>query len=236
MAVVFLSKPQLVLIAPVLAFAGVRAGSVALAVRRLAVYGAVVGALAAPWILRNYVVFRAFVPGVTQGGMTFWGGSGPLDGETVGSVWEPHVPSEIRERVRGMGERERDRWLYAEGLRNVRERPWNFARLAFLKVPRLWFNLGFGTPPSTASWVIAALNLGLLGLAAFGLRDCAGGPGPVARDVLVGTIAVFTLVHMAFYAVVRYAFPALALVMAFAGAGAVRLARRVGVSRAAGRR
>ena len=51
--------------------------------------GLVVAAIArvmAPWTIRNVVVFHAFIPGVTTGGLVFWGETAPFGGRMVAAA------------------------------------------------------------------------------------------------------------------------------------------------------
>ncbi len=180
---------------------------------------AVVSAVLAPWIVRNAVVFHAFVPGVTLGGVTFWGGTGPADGRTLGGLDDPRVPVHVRRAVAGLSERERDRWLYAEGARVIRQAPGRWAGLLGRKLVRLWFNLLYDDPPSRASLALAGLNLAVLLLAALAIVRLR--PPPVATRLLAWLVAWFSVVHVAFFAVVRYAMPCYAYIACFAGAALV---------------
>lgn len=194
-----------------------------------------------PWVIRNYLVFKAFVPIPTRSGQVLWGGTGPADGVTLGS-WSypvdsakrnlydhpriPDVSEKTFQRIRrlqaeagSLNELQRDRYLRSQALSEVRQHPGRFAFLAVKKVFRLWFNLWYDWPPSAQSLAFAALNVVLFALAVVGYRR-----GSLSREfrlVLILTAAYVTATSSLTYAMVRYSYPVLPLVIiaaaAFAG-------------------
>lgn len=217
-----LSKPQLVPIAGCIVLAGRPdwrsrgfwiAGAIAVLTVTLVL---------SPWIARNFTVYHRFIPGVTLGGMTFWGGTGPAPGgRVIGSVNEPGAPESVRVAVRGMSEVVRDRYFYRQGMGIVRSDPPRYLGLVFRKFFRLWFNLWFEDPPSRASLLLAAFNLGAIVLAIAGIRR--ERPERAGVRLLVAMIVYFSIVHMAIFANVRYALPCYAFLFVFSGAGAASL-------------
>jgi 4-amino-4-deoxy-L-arabinose transferase-like glycosyltransferase len=191
---------------------------------------AIVTAVLSPWIVRNAFVFHAFVPGVTMGGVTFWGGTGPADGQVIGGLGDSRVPAHVRAAISGMSERERDSWLYAEGMRVIRRSPPRFAGLMLKKFVRLWFNLLHDDAPSRASLMVAGFNLTGLSLGAWAAWRL--GPPAAAVRLLVLLFVFFSIVHMLFFSVIRYALPCYAYIFSFAGAGAVALFRGGAMHRA----
>ncbi len=191
---------------------------------------ALVAAVLSPWIVRNAVVFHRFLPGVTQGGVTFWGGTGPDHGHVIGGLGEPGVPPHVLAALRGKNELEADRYLYAEGVRVIRSDPARFVRLMLKKLVRLWFNLWHDRPPSRGSVLLALFNLAMMGFAGVALATLRP---PAASVRLLGwMILYFSLLHMVFYSNVRYAMPCFAYLFVFAGAAlvSVGLGRRSGAA------
>jgi 4-amino-4-deoxy-L-arabinose transferase-like glycosyltransferase len=161
-------------------------------VARSVVYICVAYLIVCPWTLRNYRVFHAFVPVATQGGQTFWGGTGPADGVSIGAWAYPvasvkgpppaddRIPvvseqtyrkiTTLQERLGRMNEVQQDRTLVAEAKKEIRQHPGRYAFLAVKKFIRLWFNLWYDFPASSRSYGIAAINAVLLLLAVFGYR------------------------------------------------------------------
>ena len=226
LGVAVLAKSHLILLLPVLVVAALPELGWRRAARALLLGGAVLALFVIPWILRNERVFGEFVPGTTHGGITFWGGTGPNGGRTLGGAQDPGTPPHVPPAIAGLGEVEKDRWFYAEGRRVIRQHPVRSAGVFARKIPRLWFNLGFDDPPSAASLAVAAFNLGLILLALKGLRERARRSDP-AR-ILLALVLYFTLIHLPFAAVLRYALPVYAFLLVFAAAGLVSLMPRRG--------
>jgi 4-amino-4-deoxy-L-arabinose transferase-like glycosyltransferase len=218
-----LGKPHLALFGPVACLAALPRLQLAAAARATVVITAVVCLTMSPWIIRNAVIFHAFVPGVSIGGMGVLFGSGAFNGRTIGALDHPAVPDSVRSLVATMDEIEANRWAGREAMRAIREHPARYAKLSALKVSRLWLNLGFDEGrPSRASLFIAAFNLLVIGLAFVGTRVAVDKVAPR----LVGFGAVYwTIVHIPFFASVRYAVPLLVLVFAFTAAGVVESTR-----------
>ena len=87
------------------------------ALRKTVIMAAITGALLLPWMLRNYLVFHAFVPLTTMSGYTFYEGNSPHNptGGPGGALPFPDT--------RGMSEIEKDRFLRHEAIRTIRENP-----------------------------------------------------------------------------------------------------------------
>ena len=212
-----LGKPQLGAAGLVFGFAAVPRLGWQRAGRAAVVITAVVAAALSPWIVRNARVFHAFVPGVTQGGISFWGGTAPFENRAVGGLAEPWVPDSLRKSLSRMDEIELSRWFYRDGVRIIREDPARYARLAVRKVFRLWFNLLFDDPPSRGSLLLAALHLLLFALAGLGMVRA--GADPVATRLVLALVAYWTVLHVPFVAQVRYALPCLPLIFCFTAGG-----------------
>lgn len=207
-------------------------------VTRSVLYVAAAYLVFSPWVIRNYLVFDAFIPIPTRSGQALWGGTGPADGVTLGS-WSypvdsverniydhprvPDISEKTFQRIRrlqakagALDELRRDRYLRGEALSEVRRHPGRFAFLAVKKVFRLWFNLWYDWPPSAQSLAFAALNVILFALAVMGCRT--QGLSREFRIVLLMTVAYVTVTSSVTYAMVRYSYPALPLVIIAAAA------------------
>jgi 4-amino-4-deoxy-L-arabinose transferase-like glycosyltransferase len=230
-----LSRPILALL-PVLFFLSSfrSAEKRLLLLKHLVLRCAVVGLVMSPWVLRNAVVFHSFIPSVTLGGFTFWGGTGPADGRVVGGLVEAWAPKHVEPAVRGLSELERDRWFYREGMRVVREDPARFLRVALRKLPRLWFNLAKDERSIMTSKTLGAVGLGSTVLSRVSLVFALGNliamilavvgivrlkPPQVSVDLLLWLVLYFSLIHMAFFAVFRYSLPVYAYLFCFSAAG-----------------
>ena len=222
-----LSKPHVAAVGVLLGAAMVARTGWARAVRATAVMVAVVGLVMSPWVVRNSLVLGTFVPGLTWGGLGLWLGAGPVEGRTIGSLGERGVPDSLRRHVEALSEVETDRWGVREARRLIASDPGHYVLLSVKKVFRLWFNLGFdGVRPSRASLMVAAFNALAILLALVGAR--LGRPDPASTWFMAMLAAYWTLVHVPFVAVVRYAFPYLAMLFVFAAAGVALLWWRSG--------
>ena len=83
-----------------------------------------------PWIMRNYIIFRKFVPGTTMGGWVFWEGNNP---KSVGGPCH-YFPKNILQ----MEEITRDKFLYKKTIEVIKENPERFIYLLKNKFIRFW--------------------------------------------------------------------------------------------------
>jgi 4-amino-4-deoxy-L-arabinose transferase-like glycosyltransferase len=220
-----LTKPHMAPLPVVFAIAALPQAGWRRAGRDLAIQLTLVALVLSPWIVRNAVVLHSFVPGVSLGGVTFWGGTGPANGRTLGGTGGPLTPPHVKTAIAGMSEVERDRWLYQEGVRVIQGNPGRYSLLLVRKALRLWFNLGFDDPPSKASLAFALFGLAAMTLAVAGTWLMR--PDPVATRLAVILVIYFTLVHVSFFAVGRYALPVYAYLFCFTAAGIVALGARM---------
>lgn len=193
------------------------------ALRAAVVLTALVAAAMLPWLVRNTLVFHALIPGVTQGGVSFWGGTAPVAGRFAGAVTDPWVPDSLRRIVQPMSEAEASSWFYREGLKIIAADPARYAVLCVRKFFQLWFNVGFDDPPSRASLALAAANAAAYALAVVGWRRAR--PDPVAARLLLLLGVFWTVAHVSFCTVVRYLVPYLGLLFTFTAAGVATLLR-----------
>lgn len=86
-----------------------------------------------PWITRNYMLFGKFVPLSTTGGWTFWEGNNPWN-KTGGPCQPlPGVPE-----ISNMNEVERDAFLKAKTVEEIKKDPKRIFRLSVKKFFRFW--------------------------------------------------------------------------------------------------
>jgi 4-amino-4-deoxy-L-arabinose transferase-like glycosyltransferase len=215
-----LSKPQLLPLGVVLAVSSLGVLRPAGVVRAAVTLCVVAGLVLTPWVVRNSLVFHALIPGVSTGGVGLWFGAGPY-GPPIGGFGDPTVPDSVRTKLAAMSDSEQNRWATAETRRIIAADPVRYARLTLSKIPRLWFNVGFGTAPSKASLVMAFANavLWILALVAF----VKGRALPPGAAMMIGLALFWTAVHAPFFTVLRYADPYYALLMPFSAAGLVRM-------------
>jgi 4-amino-4-deoxy-L-arabinose transferase-like glycosyltransferase len=218
-----LSKPNLAPLPIVFALCASPAIAWGVRLRALVLQLAIVAIVFAPWVVRNAIAFHTLIPGVSIGGVTFWGGTGPDHGRTLGSPSDPGTPAHVTTAIAGLSEIQADRWFYAEGIRVIRSDPGRYARLLAKKCVRLWLNLWFDDPPSRASIALALANVLAWMAAVFGLRSFTVDRS--AARLLFGLVIYFTVIHALFFAVVRYALPVYAYALPFTAAGLIAAGR-----------
>ena len=164
-----------------------------------------------PWTLRNYAVQGELVLVSSNGGFNFWIGNNPLaTGEAYAWDGKPmwtKMPRELKEKLAGLSEGARDRALYQEGLRFIRQDPAGFFKLALKRIGYFWWfrpQAGSGDLTYPALWSLGYYVL-------YGLLLVAGMAGLFAsrlrwRDLLpfYALFLSLTLVYIVFFVHTRY--------------------------------
>jgi len=170
-----------------------------------------------PWSLRNYFLFKAFIPGSTAGGYNLFIGN---DFKTQGAAFTL-LPSMIDESLKKellkSNEHEQDLIFRHEALKRIKNEPQKFIFLSIKKFFRFWFNLGYGRPSSLNSYMVAGLNflLIILSVAGFFKR-----PEAFRKALPIFLLILyFTLFHMVVVAGVHYMIPIAPLLIIFSSAG-----------------
>ncbi len=132
-----------------------------------------------PWIVRNALVFDAFIPISGGGAFNIWAGNNPLaDGGSVApssETWNgPDAPTRGQYGWEGLSEVESNRRFAAQGWAWIRDNPGAFARLVPRKLLRLWSPLAYAVQfrrQTPAAMIAIALPpyLVFLALAAAGI-------------------------------------------------------------------
>jgi 4-amino-4-deoxy-L-arabinose transferase-like glycosyltransferase len=191
-----------------------------------------------PWTVRNYRIHHCWFLVSTQGGTSFWAGNNLL--ATGASDVPPVVPQRLQERLDRCPDRvQKERVLYAEGWRFVREQPLRALRLYFVKMGALWSLF-----PQTSTHTVYTRRLGNLAQGMLSLLLFGGALIGLARlrphgvPYLPLAVLSFTLVNSAFFMVMRYrmSFEVILLWLAGVGYAAVfDLQRRDAAARARSR-
>jgi hypothetical protein len=194
---------------------------------RFAAATTVLAGCIAPWTFRNYRAFDTFVLLNTNSGFAFFWGNHPihgtsfipiLDSATYGSL----IPPELR----GLNEAEMDKALLKQGLDFVRQDPVRYLRLSASRI-REYFKFWPSGDSSTISNLTRILSSGVfLPLAAGGqlllLFSYVKDKGRSFRSSIPGTSllliigALYTLLHVMTWTLVRYRLPVDAVFMPFA--------------------
>jgi 4-amino-4-deoxy-L-arabinose transferase-like glycosyltransferase len=178
-----------------------------------------------PWGLRNSRDMGKFIPTSTLvGGNLYKGNHLPTQGAYFMST-DSLLTDDLRREIAGATEVERDSILQAEAMKMIMSQKAGTAALAIKKIPRLWFNLGYGRKPSARSMAIAGLHAAFLLLGLYGLVRT-----PAARRYLnivpVTTIVLSTVLYLAVAAEVRFVFPLIPLLLPYSAHGLVSAVRR----------
>jgi len=180
-----------------------------------------------PWTLRNWVVFRAFVPVSTAGALNLWQGNTRLTRQEVyEEYWAVHGRVEKYSHARRRAIEavlERQPWWLFEKIRDEMPRFWaahgqpvvHLERGAYGEVPR-----------DRALAAVAVVLVPYLAVLALFVPGVAGLPlnRPVA--LLLGFLVFYALLHVAAHGYPRYRVPALPVLFLVAGQGWVFLRHR----------
>jgi 4-amino-4-deoxy-L-arabinose transferase-like glycosyltransferase len=203
------------------------------AVKGLGIFSITLLLVLAPWIIRNYMAFGHFISGNTHSGLTFFQGNYALgepdflryrDWEESDEVlrkelgMDPASESGIFRLAasKGMSEYQVDQMARAEAVQAILAHPDRYLVLSLMRFFRLWFNIGYGAPPTLQSYMVLAVNGALLSLALMAFLFYRG--SWLKQAVPVATLIAFnTALHMAVLAIFRYHIPVMPCVALFAG-------------------
>jgi 4-amino-4-deoxy-L-arabinose transferase-like glycosyltransferase len=186
--------------------------------RRLAAVGAVTipfVCMLAPWSIRNTYVQGRFVPLSTQGGIQLYISNNP-EATGVIAIDQAYVDGARQQRYPNSSEADRDKLFQAEADKFIRENPWRFAQLCFIRFVQLWKLYSPRVPLSNSLVMIAsfgvALPFFLVQVVRRGWRR-----GPEILFLLI--ILCHTSLYMVYGSNVRYRIPIEPLVMVMAITG-----------------
>lgn len=190
----------------------------------------------APWTIRNYVRFNAFLPTEIQGGRNLWVGSYfPSDGllpysTTSAQEYKSPKDKEAYNRIeKGLSPIEADKAYSREAIKNILNNPSGYLLLCVQKFERFWFWIPGGVEvlksyPKIKLGITMGYYIVLL-LAIWGvwvsLRENWRNKLPLLSIVLY-----FTIIHTLLFAIPRYRIPIMPYVLIFAVVGFLRLLDR----------
>jgi len=118
----------------------------------------------APWSVRNSLHYHRFVLVTTEGGHAFWQGNNPyFDG--IRRLGPDEIPIELRSKMKGLSAAERDRVFFQEALSFIKENPWQFIKLYFIKFINYWRPY----PKTISQNQYTSMKTTLLGLFSYGV-------------------------------------------------------------------
>jgi len=172
----------------------------------------------APWTYRNWVVFRAFVPVSTAGGLNLWQGNAGIPREQIYVLYDA-VQGRVEQyrHARAMGIRaviDRQPWWIFEKLRDEMPPFWEADSLALIHIRRGAYGMVGSGWAFAAALLIMLPYLALLALFVAGLARV-----PASRELLVllGFLALHNLLHVATHGFARYRLPVMPVLFVIAG-------------------
>jgi len=203
---------------------------VALIVRRRAWAGVLMLALAfavtlLPWVLRNNRDLGKPIPTSTLVGSNLYKGNHLASGGAYPLSSDSLFSDDLRLRLSGTGEVQRDSILRAEAMQTIRSNKREVALLAVKKIPRLWLNVGYGQRPSKKSLAVAVSHCIMIALGIYGFVTIPRGSRYLAL-VQITTIVFASITYLAVACVVRFVFPLIPLLIPFSARGFLNLTDR----------
>ncbi|MGQ9768881.1 MAG: ArnT family glycosyltransferase, partial [Anaerolineae bacterium] len=189
----------------------------------------VIGLLILPWTVRNYRAFGHFVLLNTNAGYAFFWANHPIYGSDFpgllpadGPSYQDLIPAELRH----LDEAALDQALLRQGVRFVLDDPGRYLLLSLSKT-REYFKFW----PSAGSGLISNVSR----VSSFGLflPFMLYGLVRAARhwrrwSLLYLFVAIYTLIHLLSWTLIRYRLPVDAVLLVFAGVAVQRVAARLG--------
>jgi len=215
-----------------------------------AVFCAVFAAVLLPWVVRNYVVFQAFIPGSSHSGDAFYQSNFALaqpdylryrtteqSERALRQVLEARFgPAPDNQslasyaRSKGLNEYNVDRIAFQEAVKSIRAFPNRYVNASLVRLARFWFGSRFVSlvqrgKGSPWSFPVPMANGSLLALAAVGILCYRGAWLRLAVPLIV-LIAYTTAVYTATLAIARFSVPVMPYVMLFAAFTIVQVLQR----------
>jgi hypothetical protein len=181
----------------------------------------------APWTYRNWVVFRAFVPVATAGGLNLWQGNARLSRQEVydqNDAVQGRIAQYQHARRKGIEailERQ-PTWIF-EKLRDEMPNFWEADSLALIHIRRGAYGPVAVVPAVAAAAVVLVPYLLVLALFVAGV---AASRLDRAALLLLGFLIYYVAIHVATHGFARYRLPALPVVFLFAASAAVAVRAR----------
>ena len=188
---------------------------------RAAVYLLLIAVVLLPWVVRNQLVFKEFIPLSTFGAAPFWcgAGAGPNGTQLIG----PWCDERTRQATTKMREMDADRFVRREAVRIARSHPLHWLGLAVERFFSLWFRMFKSGWTSPLGIMLAIANAVMLWLGWMGIRKTGQ---PMVTRTFLAVFIYFSFLHMISYAELRYSMPAYAFILPFTAVGLVDLLSR----------
>ena len=198
----------------------------------VAIVAATSALLVAPWTLRNYQAFGAFVPLNTNAGFALYWGNHPVHGSVFvplfdGQRYGTLIPDELR----GLNEAALDRALLGRALDEIARDPGRFLRLSLSRV-REFVRFLPSSDSGLVSNIVRVLSFGVFlpfmiaGVVMVASKWWRGSPVAAVPGVsLLGLfVVVYTGIHLASWTLIRYRLPVDVVLLIFAAFSVAHLA------------
>ncbi|MBA7580333.1 hypothetical protein ES708_22224 [subsurface metagenome] len=176
------------------------------------------GGIVLPWTVRNYLVFKEFIPIGTGGGFNLWVGSYlPWNGD-----YHYQDLSAKESLVKGLSQIDADKKFLSEGIKNIKNSPGAYSFLCVKKLGRFWLQIPGGKRvlegKKLQKVLIFTFHYILLIFFLLGLYLCLK---ERRKKIFIPLLMIlyFTFIHMFLLAIPRYRIPVMPLVLAIAGGG-----------------
>lgn len=177
-----------------------------------------------PWVIRNAVVFRSFIPMTTFAGLSFRWSVSPFAWNPENGLDSTGIPDELNKAAREMSEVEASKFLMRDGWRIVREDPRAWCVLCVKKFLNMWFRLYRTRYPFYLRLSLALSNLGILLFAWLGAKKL---KCKYVVHLLIGIFAYYSIFHIVLTSSeLRYSTPAIAFMLPFTAVGFLSVLNR----------
>jgi len=194
-----------------------------------------------PWLIRNYIVFRRFIPASTHLGTTLLNGTLLFDAEHQWRTEQEKQTNPILLKGKELNEIEQNDYFTNEALRFIRNNPKYMMKLALRKFLKFWRL--YPHTESIYTYKYSKTLLVLVSLLSYGILLLFSIVGIIFSirkwrqfAFFYGLIVSFTIIHLFFWSQIRYRLPIMPYMIVFAAFGlnfiiermkSLRLAKRV---------
>lgn len=171
-----------------------------------------------PWASRNMnSLGKPIMTSTLTGANLYKGNHLPTQGAHFESIDDLLTP-ELKIKLDGLSEVQRDSLLRIEAIKMIKANKAAIASLTLKKIPRLWLNLGYGRKASHKSIAIAGLHIIIIALALYG-HFSNKSDVKYLSFLPIGVIIASSAAYLAVASEVRFVFPLMPMMLAFAGEG-----------------
>lgn len=181
------------------------------------------GALILPWTIRNYIVYKAFLPLNSNAGFALYSANHPHHGTHFIQDYVAPLPADLV--GQGLNEAQWNSALTLRGLQFVLQDPQRYILLSLDRI-HVFFNFSFSSDSDLLSNLMRVLSFGLY-LPFFLLGLFFSRQHWKQASLIYLFVVIFSLMHILTWASVRYRLPIDAVLMPFAALAVVNLARWV---------